>query len=285
MPSAPHAAISCGDRTLTFGPRTLLMGVVNVTPDSFSDGARFLEAEAAIRQALELEQVGADVLDIGGESTRPGAAPVSAEEELRRVLPVIESLARRVNVPLSIDTSKAQVARAALTAGASLINDVTALRSDPAMAAVAAETKAPVILMHMQGTPQTMQAQPHYDDVVTEVRSFLAEAIERATQQGIARGQLLIDPGLGFGKTLEHNLTLLAQLPMLSELGRPIVVGPSRKSFIGQLTGQPVDRRVWGTAAAVALAAWLGAGMVRVHDVAVMRDVVRVVDAVARSRA
>ena len=274
----------CGRHTLVLGRRTLLMGVVNVTPDSFSDGGQCMTVETAVARSVALEAAGADLLDIGGESTRPGAVPVSAEEELRRILPVIAALASRIRIPVSIDTSKAAVAHAALDAGASLVNDVTALRDDAAMAAVIAEAESPVILMHMQGAPMTMQRQPAYDDVVTDVRHFLADAMERAIALGIDRERILLDPGIGFGKTLEHNLALLAQLPSLEALGRPLVVGPSRKSFIGELTGRSVEERVWGTAGAVAVAAWQGAAIVRVHDVAAMRDVARVVDAVAQQR-
>ncbi len=267
--------------TLQLGQRTLLMGVVNVTPDSFSDGGQHRAPEAAIRHGLDLVAAGADLLDIGGESTRPGAAPVAAEEERGRVEPVIAALTQQTSVPISVDTSKAAVAYAALAAGASLVNDVTALRGDPAMAAVVARAHVPIILMHMHGTPQTMQQDPRYNDVVAEVLTFFQEAIARATDSGIARELVWLDPGIGFGKTLEHNLQLLAHLPTLATLDRPLVVGPSRKSFIGQLLDRPVEQRLWGTAGAVAVAAWHGAAIVRVHDVAAMRDVVRVVEAIA----
>ena len=284
MPAAPPPTtrrrlwtIPCGRHLLELGSRTLIMGVVNVTPDSFSDGSP--NTDTVVAHALRLAADGADLLDIGGESTRPGAQPVPQDEELERVLPVIQALASRARIPLSIDTSKAVVARAALEAGAHLVNDVTALRGDPAMSSVIAQHHAPVILMHMAGTPQTMQRAPRYDDVAAEVCAFLSEAMTRAAAHGIDRERILLDPGIGFGKALEHNLALIAQLASLASLGRPLVIGPSRKSFLGQLTGRPVEERVWGTAAAVAIAAWQGVAIVRVHDVAAMRDVVRVVDA------
>jgi dihydropteroate synthase len=243
------------------------MGVLNVTPDSFSDGGRYLTPQEAIRHATRMVEEGAEVIDVGGESTRPGSRPVSCEEELRRVIPVIETLGKRLPVPLSIDTSKAQVARCALEAGASMVNDVTALRGDPQMAAVVARAQVPVILMHMRGMPQTMQRAPRYRDVVGEVKAFLAEAIQRAHQAGIAWEQILIDPGLGFGKTVTHNLLLLRHLDALLALGRPVVIGPSRKSFIGRILDAPVDERLAGTLACVAYAARQGIHVVRVHDV------------------
>jgi dihydropteroate synthase len=243
------------------------MGVLNVTPDSFSDGGRFLRAREAVSRALEMVEEGADLIDIGGESTRPGAAGVSLRTELRRVLPVVETLARRTAVPISVDTSKAEVARRALEAGASIVNDVTALRGDPEMAQVAARAKARVVLMHMRGSPRTMQRAPRYGDVVEDVARFLGQRIQAAQAGGIARGRLLIDPGLGFGKTSAHNLQLLCGLRRLARLGCPILVGPSRKSFIGRTLGVPVRERLPGTLACAAVA-WLnGAAMVRVHDV------------------
>lgn len=242
------------------------MGILNVTPDSFSDGGRFATPSAALRQAERMAAEGADLIDIGGESTRPGASAVSCEEELRRVLPVIRRVSRRLSIPLSIDTAKAEVARQALDAGASLVNDVTALRGDPAMAAVVAQARVPVILMHMRGTPRTMQRRPRYHDVVREVRAALRQALRKAAQAGIAREHLLIDPGLGFCKTPAHNLALLRHLDRLAALA-PVVVGPSRKSFIGHVLDVPVQERVPGTLACVVYAAAHGATMVRVHDV------------------
>lgn len=244
-----------------------LMGVVNVTPDSFSDGGRYLDPEAAVRHGLELVEAGAEILDVGGESTRPGAEPVAADEEMRRVLPVIEGLAGR-GATISVDTSKAAVAAAALDAGAEIVNDVTALRGDPEMAAACAERGAGVVLMHMLGDPRTMQSNPTYREVVAEVRDFLAARVEAAVEAGIARERIWVDPGIGFGKTVEHNLLLLRRLGELRALGRPIVIGTSRKSFIGRIDGSPPGARVGGTIASSILACTEGAEVLRVHDVA-----------------
>ena len=259
--------------------RPTLMGIVNVTPDSFSDGGLFLDPERAIAHGRELVQQGADVLDIGGESTRPGAAGVSAVEELDRVLPVIEGLAVD-GQPLSIDTSKAAVAAAALDAGAEIVNDVTGLRADPELAPLCAESGCDVVLMHMQGDPRTMQESPSYDDVVDEVRSFLAERVEFALAAGIAEGRIWLDPGIGFGKTAAHNMELLRRLGELRELGRPLVVGTSRKSFIGRVDGSSADERLGGTIASSVIAAAEGAAVLRVHDVAELRQALTVAAAV-----
>jgi len=251
-----------------------VMGVVNVTPDSFSDGGLYLEATAAIEHGLELEEQGAAILDIGGESTRPGAAPVSAEEELHRVLPVIDGLTERgAAARISIDTSKAVVATEAIAAGATLLNDVTALRGDPEMAGVVAQTGVECCLMHMLGDPRTMQDDPRYDDVVAEVKSFLEQRMEHAVRAGVAEERILLDPGIGFGKTVEHNLELLRRLDELVALGRPVVIGTSRKSFLGRLTGRqdPADR-VPGTIATCVLAYERGARVFRVHDVSGVHD-------------
>jgi dihydropteroate synthase len=248
-----------------------IMGVVNVTPDSFSDGGLFLDPGHAIEQGRRLAEEGADLLDVGGESTRPGAAPVSAEEELRRVLPVIEGLAGDPT-PISIDTSKLAVAEAALQAGAAMVNDVTALRAAPEIAALCAERGAELVLMHMQGEPRTMQRKPVYDDVVEDVKAFLAERMQFAIAEGVREERIWLDPGIGFGKTVEHNMELLRRLLELTELGRPIVVGTSRKSFIGKLSGAEVDERLGGTVASCALAVANGAAMVRVHDVREVRE-------------
>jgi dihydropteroate synthase len=257
------------------------MGVVNVTPDSFSDGGRYLEPGAAIRHGLELVEEGADLLDVGGESTRPGAEPVPLEEERRRVLPVVEALAGRAGVPVSVDTTKAAVARAALDAGAAIVNDVSAGRFDPDMLPLCAERGAPVVLMHMLGEPRTMQRDPRYDDVVREVAAFLAARAEAALAAGVAVDRIVVDPGFGFGKTREHNLVLLRRLDEIVALGYPVLVGTSRKSFIGAtLGGLPVEDRLEGTAATVALAVAAGASIVRVHDVRAMARVVRMVEAV-----
>jgi dihydropteroate synthase len=262
--------------------RPLLMGIVNVTPDSFFDGGRFDDPQRAVAHAVRLVEEGADLLDLGAESTRPGALPVSDQEERRRLIPVVSAVVKAVSVPISVDTSKAEVARAALDAGAVMINDVTALRGDRAMVDVLAETGAGLVLMHMQGTPETMQQAPHYDDVVAEIARFLSERARFAMDHGIAKERIMLDPGLGFGKTLHHNLDLLANLHAFAQLGFPLLVGPSRKGFIGQLTQQSVEARAWGTASVVALAVQQGASVLRVHDVGPMKDVVSVAIAVAR---
>jgi len=250
-----------------------LMGVVNVTPDSFSDGGRYLDARAAVTHGLELEAEGARILDVGGESTRPGAVPVSGEEELRRVLPVIEGLvASGATAQISIDTSKAKVAAAALDAGATFVNDVTAFRGDPAMADLVAGSGADCCLMHMVGEPRTMQRNPRYEDVVGEVKAFLKERLAFAVAAGISEERIMLDPGIGFGKTVTHNLELLGRLDELAVIGPPVIVGPSRKSFLGRLTGRPVDERVAGTIAACVVAYAHGARVFRVHDVAPVAD-------------
>ena len=264
-------------------PEPVVMGVVNVTPDSFSDGGAWLDADAAIAHGRELVGEGAAILDVGGESTRPGAEPVDADEELRRVLPVLEGLAG-AGARLSIDTSKAAVAAAALDAGATIVNDVTALRGDPRMAALVAERGCGVVLMHMLGEPRTMQRDPHYDDVVAEVAAFLAQRIEHAVAQGIALQRIWIDPGIGFGKTIDHNLELLARLDEIVALGRPVVVGTSRKSFLGRITGRDAGDRVAGTIATNVLALERGASVFRVHDVAQACDALAVAAATLRGR-
>lgn len=253
--------------------RFAVMGVVNVTPDSFSDGGRFYETSQAIEHGLTLAAEGAAIVDVGGESTRPGALPVSPAEELQRVVPVIEGLAAAgVEAQISVDTSKASVAADALAAGASFVNDVTALRGDPEMAGVIAERGADCCLMHMLGEPRTMQADPRYADVVSEVKAFLEQRLRFATEHGIAEHRIALDPGIGFGKTAEHNLELLRRLAELLELGRPLVVGTSRKSFIGRITGRPVDDRLAGTIATNVVAFARGARIFRVHEVAPIRD-------------
>lgn len=255
------------------------MGVVNVTPDSFSDGGCYLDTTAAIAHALELEREGADLLDIGGESTRPGAAPVPVEEELARVMPVLRGLAGRVRVPLSIDTRKPEVARAALEAGACIVNDVGAGAALPEMAALVAARGAGYVCMHMQGTPETMQARPHYEDLGEEVADFFAAHLERLRLAGVAAEQVVLDVGIGFGKTLEHNLLLLATLESFRRFNRPLVLGVSRKSFLGELLGVDVTRRVPGSLACAAWAVTRGVEVIRAHDVAATRDVVRTIEA------
>ena len=279
--------ISWGSHSLEFGKRTCIMGIVNVTPDSFSDGGKFFGPDEAIAQGEKLAKEGADILDIGGESTRPFSDPVSAEEELRRVLPVIEALVRNVSIPISIDTTKAVVAREALKAGASILNDVGALRVDPAISRVAADFGVPVILMHMLGTPKTMQVDPVYGDLFGEIRSFLEMAIKTASENGIPRSKIIIDPGIGFGKSLTHNLLLIRHLDQLKPLDVPILVGPSRKAFLRNLLKEegeediPPDLPVveTGTQAAIAASILNGAHIVRVHNAADTRATAKIVDA------
>jgi dihydropteroate synthase len=259
-----------------------LMGVVNVTPDSFSDGGLFLDAEAAVAHGRELVEQGAEILDVGGESTRPGAEEVPADEELARIEPVVVGLAE--TAPVSIDTSKLVVAEAALNAGASIVNDVTALRNAPEIADLCAERGAGLVLMHMRGDPRTMQEAPSYDDVVDEVKAFLAERLKAALDAGVAEERVWLDPGIGFGKALEHNLELLCRLGELRELGRPLVVGTSRKSFIGKVDGSAVGDRLGGTIASTVLAAAEGADVLRVHDVAEASQALKVAAAVLSRR-
>jgi dihydropteroate synthase len=261
------------------------MGVVNVTPDSFSDGGRFLDPGVAIEHGRRLAAEGADLVDVGGESTRPGADPVPVDQELARVLPVVEALAATVDVPVSIDTRRGAVARAAIAEGAWVVNDVTGGR-DPDLLVAAADSGAGLVLMHMLGDPATMQADPRYDDVVAEIRAYLGRRLAAAVEAGVPEERVALDPGLGFGKTLQHNMVLMRDIAAFAELARPVVVGPSRKSFIGAvLDGAPVDERLEGTAGAVAWLAGQGAHVVRVHDVREMVRVVRVVDAIARAGA
>lgn len=273
---------------LELGQRTLIMGIVNVTPDSFSDGGQFYAPESAVAQAERMVATGADIIDIGGESTRPFAESVSAADEKARVIPVIEKLAGRIKVPISIDTTKAEVAEAALNAGAAIINDISALRFDPAMAPLASRQKVPVIVMHMKGDPGTMQINPTYDDVASEVCDFLKTTIEKAMDAGIKRDHIIIDPGIGFGKTGRHNLLLLQQLKVLGRLNAPLLVGPSRKRFIRDILAPPGQKEIsaeqpeveTGTQAAVAAAIMNGADIVRVHNVANTKAMVSVLDAI-----
>jgi dihydropteroate synthase len=274
----PHE-LHLPDRVLHLD-RPLVMGIVNVTPDSFSDGGQHPSTEAAVAHALALVELGADLLDIGGESTRPGSQPISLEEELARVLPVVTALGACTVVPLSIDTSKAEVARQCLRAGAHLVNDVTALRGDPDMAEVIRGTGAAVVLMHMQGRPATMQQNPHYDDVVAEVGQFLEERLHAAATLGIGLQRTVLDPGIGFGKTEIHNLQLLARIEGFQRLGRPVCLGVSRKGFLGKVLGRPQGRRLAGSVAAACYALGRGAvQMVRVHDVEETRDAVNLFEA------
>ncbi|MCC6962784.1 MAG: dihydropteroate synthase [candidate division Zixibacteria bacterium] len=256
--------------------RIIVMGVVNTTPDSFSDGGQFLDADRAVAQALRLAAEGADIIDIGGESTRPGAEPVAEEEEIRRVIPVIERLARASDVAISIDTVKARVAQLALQAGAKIVNDISALQADEEMAATVAQAGAGVILMHRRGTPQTMQANTNYDDLVAEVREALAQAIARAEDAGCDPRRIMIDPGIGFGKSLEGNLDLIRSIKTFASLGKPVLIGASRKSFVGRITGAEAPDRLGGSLAAAVAAVLNGAAAVRAHDVKETRQAVDV---------
>lgn len=268
----------------TFPRPVMVMGIVNVTPDSFSDGGSYLDPERAVDHALELVAEGAEILDIGGESTRPTSVPVEVAEELRRVLPVIEGLAGRVKVPISIDTMKPEVARQAVAAGASIINDVAANREDETMWGLAAETGSAYVCLHMQGTPQTMQRNPTYGNVVREVAAFFAERRQRILSCGVTAEQLILDPGIGFGKTVEHNLQLLGALGMFAEIGHPVLLGVSRKSFIGAVSGGKVEERLPGALACACLAAEQGVAIVRVHEVAPTVQALRMTQAIRESR-
>ena len=294
--------MDCAGKKLEFGKRTLIMGVLNVTSDSFSDGGRYNTFDSALRHADKMVLEGADIIDIGGESSRPGAAPVSVDEEKRRVLPIIEELARKYELPISIDTYKPSVAREAVDSGASIINDITAVKSEKVkseknnqlslinqqsaisnpMVQVAAKANVGIVLMHMKGTPKTMQVSPHYDSLISDIANFLRERIERAVQGGISPERLIIDPGFGFGKEYEHNLEILRRLKEFKSLGKPILVGTSRKSFIGMTLDLPVEDRLEGTAATVAVSIMNGADIVRVHDVKEMKRVAEMTDAICR---
>jgi dihydropteroate synthase len=267
---------------LTLGERTLIMGVLNVTPDSFSDGGQYLDSDKAVARAFEIERTGADILDIGGESTRPGSTGVSVEEEIRRVVPVLEKLRGRLKIPISIDTSKSEVARAAVDHGAEMINDVTALLADPRLAEIAAQRQVPLVLMHMRGEPRTMQGKPFARNVIADVTTGLRRAVAAARRARVAPSQIILDPGIGFGKSAQQNFELLARLPELARLGFPLLVGTSRKAFIGRALGTKAEgQRIWGTAATVAASVLGGAHIVRLHDVAEMMQVVAVADAIA----
>ena len=274
----------CRNRVFRTAERPLIMGILNVTPDSFSDGGRYHDKNSAVEHGLQMVQDGADIIDVGGESTRPGAAPVSLDDELERVVPVVAALSRREDIVLSVDTMKSEVAERALASGAHIINDVSALSADPRMAAVAKAYGAGVILMHKLGCPRTMQAQALYADVVREVRDYLIARVDYAERLGLARSTLAIDPGIGFGKTAGHSVSLLAHLSALRTCGRPIVVGLSRKAFIGQMTGRDVEDRDAGTLGALAFCLGEGAQILRVHDVKAVRDVVQVLSALRKEK-
>ena len=281
--SASPSGRSVSAATILHSARPLVCGILNVTPDSFSDGGRFLDHDRAVAHGVDLACQGADLIDIGGESTRPGAQPPTVDEELDRVVPVVERLARVTGVPVSVDTSRPEVMRAAVRAGASMINDVRALRVPGALDA-AAELRVPVCLMHMQGDPATMQRSPRYGDVVAEVRSFLAERMSAAEAAGVSRDLMAVDPGFGFGKSLAHNVTLLGELRQFATLGARLMVGLSRKGMIGAITGRPVEQRLAGSISAAVLAAQRGAHVLRVHDVGATRDALAVLAAVEQPR-
>ncbi|MGQ9920457.1 MAG: dihydropteroate synthase [Desulfobacca sp.] len=279
-PQPAPAPLVVGCHTFDLRRRPILMGIVNVTPDSFSDGGLFLDPQAALNQALQLAADGADILDIGGESTRPFADPVSLQEELQRVIPLIQAIRRQNDIPISIDTYKAAVAQAALDAGANLINDISALRFDPQMVHVAAKAAVPVVLMHMQGQPRTMQLAPHYDDVVREVKAFLAERRDFALAHGILPQNLILDVGIGFGKDLNHNLELLRHLEAFHDLGCPLLLGVSRKAFIGKLLDTPVTARDIGTLGAIAIGLAKGVQIIRTHNIQLAKQLTTVMTAV-----
>ena len=277
--------LSLRSRTLELGTRTLVMGVLNVTPDSFSDGGNFFRAADAVQAALAMQKAGADILDIGAESTRPGSTGISSEEELERLLPVLRALHGRLKIPISIDTQKASVAEMAIGAGAEMLNDISGLKQDPKIAEVAARFGVPVVLMHMRGTPRTMQRKPWAKDVMKDVSRGLRESVAVARRAGVRKTQIILDPGIGFGKSFAQNYELLAKLPDLAKLGYPLLVGTSRKGFLGATlarngTPLPAEQRIWGTAATVAASILLGAHIVRVHDVEEMAQVARVTDSV-----
>jgi len=272
-----------GGRSIILGERTLVMGVLNVTPDSFSDGGKFFRVADAVNAALAMEQAGADILDIGAESTRPGSTGISGEEELERLLPVLQGLRGRLKIPISIDTQKARVAEMAIGAGAEMLNDISGLRQDPKVAEVAARSGVPIVLMHMRGTPRTMQQKPWAKDVVKDVSRGLRESVAIARRAGVRKSQIILDPGIGFGKSFAQNYELLARLPALARLGYPLLVGTSRKGFLGATQARngkplPEGERIWGTAATVAASILQGAHIVRVHDVEEMVQVARVTD-------
>ena len=279
--------LQLGSRVLALGKRTLIMGVLNVTPDSFSDGGEFFDAKRAVKHALAMERDGADIVDIGAESTRPGSAGISAAEELRRLLPVLKMLRGKLKIPISVDTQKSAVAAIAIGAGAAMINDVSGLRSDPRLAEVAAQYRVPLILMHMRGNPRTMQKMQFAKDAMKDVVNGLKKSVAVAHQAGMTKSQIILDPGIGFGKSFEQNYELLARLPELAKLGYPLMVGTSRKGFLGATltkNGKPVpaDQRIWGTAATVTASILGGAHIVRVHDVAEMAQLARVADCLVR---
>ena len=283
MLSTPEYYLHCGAKTLNLSERTHIMGILNITPDSFSDGGHYFDFDAAVQRGIEMIREGADLIDIGGESSRPGADPVSTDEEMRRVIPVIERLSKQTDTPLSIDTTKARVAEAALEAGASIVNDISGLQNDPEMVRVTAEKGAPIILMHMRGTPGTMQNDTEYKDVIREVADFLDHAILEAVQGGIPKNSILVDPGIGFGKSVRDNFRIIRNLPEFGKLECPILMGVSRKSFIGKTIQKETDQRLAGSLAAVTACILNGAHIIRVHDVAASVDAARIADEIKRA--
>ncbi len=280
QPRTPVPSLCVGERVMEFGHKVHLMGVLNVTPDSFSDGGQFFERQSAIEQALQLVEAGADIIDVGGESTRPGAQPVNADEEMERVIPVIEEIRRHSDAWISVDTYKADVAEAAVAAGAHLVNDISGLGFDERMASTVADAECGLVLMHIRKTPATMQNEIHYDDLIGDITSYFKKRLQRADEAGIDGDKILLDPGIGFGKTVAHNYRIIRELAAFRQLKKPLLVGTSRKSFIGAVTDRGADERLFGTAATVACAVFSGADVVRVHDVAELNDVVRVAEAV-----
>lgn len=274
--------IKIGNRKFTFGKRTYIMGILNVTPDSFSDGGKYFDVDKAVEKGIQIVKEGADIIDIGGESTRPGSKIVSVEEELSRVIPVIKKLSKKTRIPISIDTRKSKVALKAIKAGAKLVNDISGLRHDPKMAQIIAKSNAPVVIMHMKGTPENMQKNPNYEDVVDEILNYLKESIEIAENAGILQNKIIIDPGIGFGKRTEDNLEILKQIKEFKVLGKPILIGTSRKSFIGNILALTVENRLLGTAATCTSSILNGVDIIRVHDVKEMKQIAKIADAIAR---
>lgn len=279
-----HFTLRCRRKTFHLGEKTLLMGILNVTPDSFSDGGLYLDKDRAVAQGLRMVEEGADILDIGGESTRPGSKPLGLDEELRRVLPVIERLAKETDVPISIDTYKSAVARRAIEAGAEIINDISGLHFDPELARVAAQEDTPIVLMHIRGRPETMQKDIHYDSLFSEIITYLHEAIQRAESAGVDPEQIVVDPGIGFGKTLEHNLLILKYLSEFRVLGKPILLGTSRKSFIGKILDTSPDQRLEGTLSSIAIGILNGAHIIRAHDVLQAKRAIAIADAIRTAK-
>ncbi len=270
---------------LDFSKKTYIMGILNVTPDSFSEGGLYFDKSAAIERAHQMVKEGADIIDVGGESTRPGSEPITIEEEMKRTIPVVETLAENIKVPISIDTYKSEVAKSALYSGASMVNDIGGLRFDPKMLEVVSQYKVPVVIMHIKGTPKDMQQNPVYDALIPEIMDYMREGIRTAKQSGISEDKIIIDPGIGFGKSFTHNLEIMNKLREFTLLKKPILIGPSRKAFIGKILGDvPVTERLEGTAATVAISIMNGANIIRVHDVKEMVEVAKVVDAIKREK-